>query len=178
MIVSSLTKPTLSEILSDAESNTLNITVNIGTPPVSTTVCTHDDILNRLKYTYGTFRCCHCDTWLEFKAYFNHFVSLNSHEIGRMYTALRAEYNPIENYNKSDITIASASATHSYDRADDSALQETGKIVSDSTQLTNTVHGNIGVMTNQSMINDEISMRISLNLTKIVVDMFSDSELF
>lgn len=176
MIVSSLTKPTLSKILESVEQNTLGITVTIGESQV--TVCTHDNILNRFKYTYGTFRCCHCDTWLEFKAYFNHFVSLNSHEIGRMYTALVAEYNPIENYNKNDQTTTLTATTHSYDRADDSALHETSKIVSDGTTITNITHGNIGVMTNQSMINDEIKMRIDLNLTKIVVDMFSDSELF
>ena len=51
-----------------------------------------------------------------------------------------------------------------------------GKTETDNTRTENT-HGNIGVMTNQSMISDELLLRSTKNMITTIVRMFAELEL-
>lgn len=98
-------------------------------------------------------------------------------EIQRMWDVVSATYNPIENYNKtSTITDAgSASNTHSNVPADSTAEKETShdSATSGNTRTEHT-SGNIGVMSTQSMILQEIEVRTKSNIKMFVVQRFKE----
>lgn len=174
MLVDVAHKKTVREILAEftTDKNTLGVSFD-GFEYVSA-----NDIYDYLKFHYGSFRCSCADDKNDFKALWNHFIRIRHNEIKQIYTALVAEYNPIENYNKTDTTVTPTLTTHIYESGDDLNLHETNKTVSDNATITNTVHGNIGVMTNQSMITDEIKLRTSTNICKEVCAMFFGEYLF
>lgn len=122
----------------------------------------------------------------------------------RMYTALSADYNPIENYDRKEdwSDQRTDNLKHSESGSDTSTGTNTtkaaafnttgdlptrdstsgdskttyGHVVADTGTTGNThtgrMHGNIGVTTNQDMINQELAMRQSTNIYQIIVDSF------
>lgn len=158
------------------------------------------NIFNALMYKYSTFECCHANNSYDFINVWNNFIVANIENIYKIYSALKSEYNPIENYNRNESstittnnhvstgaelgnspTITTYKTTQDNDtfyKVDKS--ENTGKTESDGNGTTTTssnVSGNIGVTTNQQMIESELKLRIENNLTDIVIDMFYDREL-
>lgn len=169
MICATPPKPTINDILKTFDTSD-KIEVKIS----NSIYCDHESVFMYMKNHYGTFRCIHADDKNEFMALWNHFVNINGNEIIKINTALNAEYNPIHNYDKTDTTTTIDNTVHQYETGDDSTTHETASVKTDGTTITNTVSGNIGVMTTQSMIESEVSLRASINLCKKVCKMFSD----
>lgn len=106
------------------------------------------------------------------------FISYNyRNEITRMYDVLNVEYNPIENYNKtSTITDAGNADSTNYNVPVDTITEkETSKTsVTNGNTHTEHVTGNIGTMSTQNMINQEIEIRTLNNIKMFVVARFKE----
>lgn len=93
----------------------------------------------------------------------------------RVYKALSAEYSPIENTDKYEETTLGPvensgkrfSATYDGPEIQSERVENTSKSVINSVHA----HGNIGVTTNQEMINQEINLR-KTDIYKIIVQDF------
>ena len=122
------------------------------------------------------------------------------HELKRIYDALYADYNPIENYDRNEQYTdtlthgANTTTTRLEDETNenkvsafnDSAYQPDskstvsgGKVKSemggkDTTERYGRVHGNIGVTTSQQMIESELSLRLKNNLYSKAARIFAD----
>ena len=154
------------------------------------------DIMYTMLHDYGNFTCYSAETAVDFAFDWQRFVRIHTHDFERMYTALYAEYNPIENYNKistieDDGETGAPSAepiTSIIEQvADDTVSTQNpyipqnrttsyGKTKNNNTRTENT-HGNIGVMTNQSMISDEWSMRLRMNMVETICRAYANMEL-
>lgn len=155
-----------------------------------------DDISDTLDHDLGNYTVIKCENHTDFIFEWTRFVRIHQHDFERIYTALYAEYNPIENYNKNS-TITDDGETGAPSNspiistieqvADDTVSTETpyipqnrttsyGKTENNNTR-TELTHGNIGVMTNQSMITDEITMRLHYNMVNIICRAYADLEL-
>lgn len=121
---------------------------------------------------------------------------LNAPNYKRMYDALSSEYDPIENYDRKELSITDTSIgsqTNTIQYGDDT---QTGQVATDNSETwfndskqTNThgndsqtsgeradnmvydshIHGNIGVTTNQQMIQSELDLR-KFNLIERIFD--------
>lgn len=154
------------------------------------------DIMYTMLHDYGNFTCYSAETAVDFAYDWQRFVRIHTHDFERMYTALYAEYNPIENYNKISTIIddgetgapSSAPITSTIEQVADDTVSTAnpyipqnrttsyGKTENDNTRTENT-HGNIGVMTNQSMISDEWSMRLRMNMVETICRAYANMEL-
>lgn len=155
-----------------------------------------DDITDTLDHDYGNYTVIKCENHTDFLFEWNRFVRIHQHDFERMYTALYAEYNPIENYNKNSTIVddgetgatAAAPITSIIEQvADDTVTSENpyipqnktqsyGKTENNNTRTENT-HGNIGVMTNQAMITDEIMLRLRMNMVDTICRAYANLEL-
>lgn len=154
------------------------------------------DIAYTLLHDFGHFRAYSVESYVDWVFNWERFARIHTHDFERMYTALYADYNPIENYNKQSVIVddgetgatenAPIVATVSQ-VADDTVNAANpfipqsksithGKTENNNTRTENT-HGNIGVMTNQSMISDELSLRSTKNMITTIVRMFAEMEL-
>lgn len=134
------------------------------------------------------------------------FADKYSDNIHRLYLALSAEYNPIENYNRTesvtDTTTGKIKAnskgtnesngtnTNNVSAFDSSDYQPESQNINNNKDETTTtgetesngtntheanMHGNIGVTTNQKMINEEINLRIYNHIVDTILN-WCDSE--
>ena len=106
------------------------------------------------------------------KAKINNFFARNYDNVNRLYQYTQIEYNPIENYSRYSNTTSSNTNENkisAYDSADyqNNMLTTDGNISSDHT------HGNIGVTTNQQMINAEIELRLNNQMLNLIIDDFA-----
>ncbi len=97
----------------------------------------------------------------------------------RFYKAITAEYDPIENYNRhekhtDDYTpgaayenLVSADNSSSYQPSTKTQPSGTGK---DSRVIESHIHGNIGVTTNQQMLEAEMSLVPKLDIIDFIAD--------
>ena len=127
----------------------------------------------------------------------------------RLYEACKAEYNPIENYDRHEksnnqnrgamthsgkdsvtgsgedtvtnkITAFNNNTFVDHDKAiagkGSTDTTSYGHIVTDTTGnlLESRIHGNIGVTTNQQMLESELATRPKLNIYQIIIDSFID----
>lgn len=98
-------------------------------------------------------------------------------EIKRMYNVLNIEYNPVENYNKtSTITdMGNADNTNFNVPVDMITEKETSKTsVTTGNTRSETTTGNIGVMSTQNMITQELELRTIYNIKMFVVQRFKE----
>lgn len=172
--------------MTDIEKQHFAITYN------GSTLVEHTDIISCLLQKYSTFELIHSNDTNEILSTWDNFKARYSHGFKRMYDALTAEYNPIENYDKySDISnTGTTSATSSADNTamattEDSAnWNNTDKTTATASTSGNTsantiehTHGNIGVMTAGQMISDTIALRTTNNLCDIICGMYYDMEM-
>lgn len=97
----------------------------------------------------------------------------------KLFTALSAEYSPIENYNRIEEfgNHSTVNSNVQQNRAvfDSDELVETGKdtnIAKNESGGESHIHGNIGVTTNQQMIEEELKLRNRYNIYDIIADSF------
>lgn len=129
-----------------------------------------------------------------------------SDNIHRLYLALSAEYNPIENYDRTESTTdtttgkiisnskgtneSNGTNTNNVSAFDSSEYQPESQNINNNKDETTTtgesesngtnthearLHGNIGVTTNQQMINEELNLRRSNHLVDVILN-WCDSE--
>lgn len=106
------------------------------------------------------------------------FIAFNyDTEIKRMFRVLTVDYNPIENYNKtSTITdTGNADSTNFNVPVDTNDEKETSKttVNNGNTRVENTT-GNIGTMSTQNMISQELELRVRYNVKMFVVQRFKE----
>lgn len=152
----------------------------------------HTDIISCLLQKYSTFEIIHSDDIQSILTTWDNFKARYSHGFKRMYDALYAEYNALENYDKySDITNTGTTSTET--SADNTAMsttedsanwnntdKNTASASASGSTTANTLehtHGNIGVMTAGQMIADTVTLRINNNLADIICGMYYDMEL-
>lgn len=146
--------------------------------------------------TYSMFSLVHIKSASGIIPAWNDFITQYTPEFTRIYKALKADYNPLHNYDK-DETITSTQnkpdanghigtlTTTVYQTADDTVSTSSPYIPQAKTDTTGTmineVHnvtkGNIGVMTTQSMITDEVALRLSHNIIDVIIRKFAEKEL-
>ena len=98
-------------------------------------------------------------------------------EIKRMYNVLNVNYNPIENYNKSSTITDNGTADNTnYNVPVDTITEkETSKTsVSTGNTRSESTTGNIGVMSTQNMITQELELRTLYNIKMFVVQRFKE----
>lgn len=172
--------------MTDTEKQHFSITYN------GETLVEHTDIISCMLQKYSTFEIIHSDDITTIITYWDNFKARYSHGFKRMYDALYAEYNPLENYDKySDIsntgttnTTSSADNTAMATTEDSANWNNTDKTATTASANGNTTantiehtHGNIGVMTATQMINDTVTLRTTNNLCDIICGMYYDMEL-
>lgn len=95
----------------------------------------------------------------------------------RVYKALTAEYSPIENTDRYEETTLGPveNAGKRFNATYDGPEIQTERIENSSKSVVNSVHahGNIGVTTNQTMINEEINLR-KTDIYHIIVQDFKN----
>ena len=95
----------------------------------------------------------------------------------RMYTALTAEYSPIENTDKYEETTLGPveNSGKRFNATYDGPEIQSERVENASKSVVNSVHahGNIGVTTNQQMINEEINLR-KTDIYEIIVQDFKN----
>lgn len=163
------------------------------------TVTINGELIGRtLQHDYGNFLAYSCETLVDFMFEYTRFVQLHKHDFERIYKALYADYNPIENYNKiSQISNNGSTGSKSDDKltvtsyqVSDDTVNNTGDsafiprdkaITSGVTETSNILrentHGNIGVTKSTDMIHDEINLRVNNNFVKTICNMFAEMEL-
>lgn len=94
----------------------------------------------------------------------------------RMKAACDAEYNPIENYDRTEHYEDTSNSTSNVASISTNTVTEllpaasgTGGVEHDAR-----VHGNIGVTTNQQMLAAELGIAPVLNIYNIIIDSFKD----
>lgn len=111
-------------------------------------------------------------------------VQQNANKWNRLYDTLFAQYSPIENYNMTEdenvgskINVKSSQdiSTYGFDSSDPVPTGEAGADVTTEGKFNDnhrqlTRHGNIGVITNQSMAQQEIALRKNRLLDIIISD--------
>lgn len=162
---------------------------------VDSTLIEGEKFIDALNYKYSMFDCVHAtgvrsfiDCWLS-------YITQYKADLDRIYMSLKAEYNPIHNYDKDELITSTQNkpidghsgtlTTTVYQVADDTVGTSTPYIPQAKTEtngtMTNEVHnvtkGNIGVMTTQSMIEAEKSLRLYNNFVDIVITRFAEREL-
>lgn len=137
---------------------------------------TAKDIAKLLKTLYFNFRISAAND-SDVASLIDFIVYTYSNEIYRMFDVLVAEYNPIENYNKSaTITdTGNADSTNFNVPVDSTAEKETSKTsVTNGNTHIETVTGNIGTMSTQNMIVQEMDIRTKYNIKMFVVQKFKE----
>lgn len=184
------------EMLLTGNTNHFKITLFANTE--NETVISGDDIFYTLMHDYSKFHVYSAETLIDFMFDWNRFVRIHTHDFERMYTALTAEYNPIENYDKNSTITNNGSTganpenpfvTRTYQVADDtvnntgdSAFIPQNKVATEGkTDTTNTMtehtHGNIGVTKSSDMVRDEIALRTQYSLIETICRMYAEMEL-
>lgn len=184
------------EMILTGNTNHFKITLFANTE--KETVLSGDDIFYTLMHDYSKFHAYSAETLVDFMFDWNRFVRIHTHDFERMYTALTADYSPIENYDKySTITNNGSTGanpqdpfiTRTYQVADDT-INNTGdnvfipqnKVATEGkTDTSNTMvehtHGNIGVTKSSDMVRDEIALRTQYNLIESICRMYAEMEL-
>lgn len=155
-------------------------------------------ITDTLDHDYGSYLVYKCENHTDFIYEWNRFVTIHQHDFERMYTALYAEYNPIENYDKNSTITNNGSTganpenpfvTRTYQVADDtvnnngdSAFIPQNKVATEgktdtSNTMTEHTHGNIGVTKSSDMVRDEVALRAQYNLIETICRMYAEMEL-
>ena len=164
----------------------LSVLLDITTPEkdffaLSSPIISGKDILDAIKHKYGSFYFAHVNDKYDLQVKWTEFKTIYGETIARVNTALTSEYNPIENYNKdSTITTKNPIVTaHTYTADDTTSMIENNKIVTDAhnIELTDKTRGNIGLTTNQQMINSETEMRVRYQMINIIVELFGNFEI-
>lgn len=178
--------------------NTNHFKITLFANAENETILSGDDIFYTLMHDYSKFHVYSAETLVDFMFDWNRFVRIHTHDFERMYTALTAEYNPIENYDKNSTITNNGSTganpekpfvTRTYQVADDtvnnngdSAFIPQNKVATEGkTDTTNTMnehtHGNIGVTKSSDMVRDEVTLRTQYNLIETICRMYAEMEL-
>lgn len=185
------------EFLVSGNTDHFNITLWYGDSEKETTI-SGLDIFYTLMHDFGNFHVYSAESLVDFMFDWNRFVRIHTHDFERMYTALTAEYSPIENYDKySEIknegtTGANSNepfTTRTYQVSDDTVnksgdnafIPQTKVSTEGKTDTSNTMnehtHGNIGVTKSSDMVRDEIALRTQYNLIESICRMYAEMEL-
>lgn len=184
------------EMLLTGNTNHFKITLFANTE--KETIISGDDIFYTLMHDYSKFHAYSAETLVDFMFDWNRFVRIHTHDFERMYTALTAEYSPIENYDKYSVITNEGSTgananepftTRTYQVSDDTVnktgdqafipqtkISTDGKTDTENT-MTEHTHGNIGVTQSVDMIRNEISLRTQYNLIESICRMYAEMEL-
>lgn len=178
--------------------NTNHFKITLFANSENETVLSGDDIFYTLMHDYSKFHVYSAETLVDFMFDWNRFVRIHTHDFERMYTALMAEYNPIENYDKHSEIINNGSTgansnepftTRTYQVSDDTVnksgdnafIPQTKVSTEGKTDTSNTMnehtHGNIGVTKSSDMVRDEIALRTQYNLIESICRMYAEMEL-
>lgn len=97
----------------------------------------------------------------------------------RMFLALSADYNPIENYDRREEWDDRAKSSGGYQNkvagfniADQTDSNSSSQQTDSSSNHAGRIHGNIGVTMAQQMIDAEIDMRAKFDISQIIVNEF------
>lgn len=137
---------------------------------------TAKEIAKLIKTLYYNFKV-NADGDDDIKSMIDFIVFNYDNEIRRMYEVLTVSYNPIENYNKTaTITDTLNSIGANYNVPVDSITEkETAKNSVDSTNShSEHITGNIGTMSTQNMITQELEIRTLYNIKMFVVARFKE----
>lgn len=158
------------------------------------------------------------DSYAHFKELFNSFLEGSAYEYQRKWDALKAEYNPIENYDRNESTTTTTDAktdtvhnpqvkvtasggtvtvedeTNPYDdnyvkKAKSTTVQPSTNTVQDANDvrtdygqdtvtINGHIHGNIGTVTNQSMITAELELRSNVFIYEVIHDIINNIAYF
>ena len=170
--------------------NTNHFKITLFANTEKETVLSGDDIFYTLMHDYSKFHAYSAETLVDFMFDWNRFVRIHTHDFERMYTALTAEYSPIENYDKYSVitnegsTGANANSpftTRTYQVSDLAFIPQTKVSTDGKTDTSNTMtehtHGNIGVTKSSDMARDEIALRTQYNLIESICRMYAEMEL-
>lgn len=162
---------------------------------VDNTTIEGEKFVDALNYKYSMFDCVHATGARSFIDCWLNYITQYKPELDRIYMTLKAEYNPIHNYDKDELITSTQNkpvngqsgtlTTTVYQVADDTVSTSTPYIPQAKTEtngtMTNEVHnvtkGNIGVTTTQSMIEAEKTLRLYNNFVDIVITRFAEREL-
>ena len=185
------------EFLISGNTDHFNIVLWYGDTEKETTI-SGNDIFYTLMHDYANFHVYSAESLVDFMFDWNRFVRIHTHDFERMYTALTAIYNPIENYDKNSTITNNGSTganpenpfiTRTYQVADDtvnnngdSAFIPQNKVATEgktdtSNTMTEHTHGNIGVTKSSDMVRDEIALRTQYNLIETICRMYAEMEL-
>ena len=117
------------------------------------------------------------------KMLIGNWSKIQSPNWSRIMEALEAEYSPIENYDRyEDFTDTSQQTTGTTRKVagwnNDSALTPSEGVDSSgsgSNRRTGHLHGNIGVTTAQQMITEEVKLRSTITLAKVISKSFKNN---
>lgn len=161
----------ISNVIKDLDSYTAEYTAGDGR-----VMFTAKEIAKLIKTLYYNFKV-NADGDADIKAMIEFIVFNYDNEIRRMYEVLTVSYNPIENYNKTaTITDTLNSIGANYNVPVDSYTEkETSKNSVDSTNShSEHITGNIGTMSTQNMIQQELEIRTLNNIKMFVVARFKE----
>lgn len=145
-----------------------------------------------LKQMFGSFEILHSDSIDDVIGYWNNFKTVYRSTFTRIYDTLTAEYNVLDNYDKTSTVTVTGSGSSTVNNTmtnkettEDSAIfhDVSNSIGSNTTTANNsnttteTTHGNIGVTTSMQMISQEYKGRIEMNLVKIICELYAETEL-
>lgn len=178
--------------------NTTPFKITLFANSENETILSGDDIFYTLMHDYSKFHVYSAETLVDFMYDWNRFVRIHTHDFERMYTALTAMYNPIENYDKNSTITNNGSTgsnpenpfvTRTYQVADDtvnnsgdSAFLPQNKVATEgktdtSNTMTEHTHGNIGITKSSDMVRDEIALRTQYSLIETICRMYAEMEL-
>lgn len=178
--------------------NTTPFKITLFANAENETVLSGDNIFYTLMHDYSKFHVYSAETLVDFMYDWNRFVRIHTHDFERMYTALTAMYNPIENYDKNSTITNNGSTganpenpfvTRTYQVADDtvnnngdSAFIPQNKVATEgktdtSNTMTEHTHGNIGVTKSSDMVRDEVALRTQYNIIETICRMYAEMEL-
>lgn len=140
------------------------------------TMFTAAEIAQLIKTLFYNFRV-NADSEADIASMIDFIVYNYDTEIKRMYNVLTVEYNPIENYNKTSTVTdtGNANSTNYNVPVDSTAEKETSKTaVTNGNTRVETTSGNIGTMSTQNMITQEMEIRVAYNVKMFVVQRFKE----
>ena len=150
-------------------------------------------LIDRICEVCGNLVSIWADNAGAFIHYSDTFFLRNADNFTRILDAYTAEYNPIENYDRTEDTEENSNGSGSLKRTegvnnkrssfDSGTMQNTtsaSNTQDDTTSATNKrtantrIHGNIGITTNQQMISSEISLR-EFNIYDYITNLYADT---
>lgn len=158
--------------------NTLFDNMTLPTDEDGTAVTTKDDIVDTIVFKFGDAPLF-CPDPAVMKYYIAKWSARRQPQWNRFYAAITTEYNPLENYDrheKTDEDFTHGLTRESQISADNSGTyQPSDKAINsgkDQRDYESHIHGNIGTLTSQTMLESELNLIPRLDLLAFIAEDF------